>query len=71
MKTMFFLWMFPARKMWEQYRAMRSSNCRNCDKYFHCKGNYNAVYSCSGNRSANRRTAETIRYAHAQSERIM
>ncbi|KAI0222276.1 hypothetical protein LSAT2_026485 [Lamellibrachia satsuma] len=35
-------------KMFWQYRAMRSANCRNCDKYFHCQANYNAVYLCSG-----------------------
>jgi len=46
------------RMMCEQFNAMRMANCRNCDKYFHCKGNYNAVYRCSGPNT--RRTAELI-----------
>ena len=27
---------------------MIRANCRNCDKYFHCQGNYEAVYKCRG-----------------------
>jgi len=34
--------------MWSAYNDMRAANCRNCDKYFHCIGNYNAVHQCSG-----------------------
>jgi len=47
-----------ARKMNEQFNAMRRANCLNCDKYFHCKANYNAVYNCTG--SNRRETAEYI-----------
>ncbi|KAI0222270.1 hypothetical protein LSAT2_026478 [Lamellibrachia satsuma] len=36
------------RKMLTQYLAMQYANCRNCDKYFHCQANFNAVYLCSG-----------------------
>ncbi|KAI0239621.1 hypothetical protein LSAT2_009669, partial [Lamellibrachia satsuma] len=31
-------------KMYSQYRKMQTVGCKNCDKYFHCQGNYNAVH---------------------------
>uniref|UniRef100_A0A023G8Q6 Putative serum amyloid a n=1 Tax=Amblyomma triste TaxID=251400 RepID=A0A023G8Q6_AMBTT len=34
------------RMLWH-YRRMQSVNCRNCDKYFHCQANYQAV-RCKG-----------------------
>ncbi|OXA63196.1 serum amyloid A-5 protein [Folsomia candida] len=37
-----------AGKMWTNYNAMKAANCRNCDKYFHCQGNYEAVRNCRG-----------------------
>ena len=37
-----------ASKMRQAYNEMTRVNCRNCDLYFHCIGNYNAVYECSG-----------------------
>ena len=37
-----------ARKMREAYNEMVRVNCRNCDLYFHCIGNYKAVRECSG-----------------------
>lgn len=37
-----------AGKMWDNYNKMKSANCKNCDKYFHCQGNYEAVHKCSG-----------------------
>ena len=46
-------------KMLSQYRKMRSVSCTNCDKYFHCQGNYNAVHSCVG--AAARTAAAAIR----------
>ena len=36
------------------------NNCVNCDKYFHCQGNYEAVYNC-GNSDKARHAAEIIR----------
>ena len=27
---------------------MKEANCPNCGEYFHCKGNYEAVYECDG-----------------------
>ncbi|XP_041352140.1 serum amyloid A-5 protein-like isoform X2 [Gigantopelta aegis] len=30
----------------DAYDEMKDSNCMHCDKYFHCMGNYNAVYRC-------------------------
>ncbi|KAI0222275.1 hypothetical protein LSAT2_026484 [Lamellibrachia satsuma] len=35
-------------EMFDQYLLMRYGNCTNCDKYFHCQANYNAVRLCSG-----------------------
>ncbi|KAG4067097.1 hypothetical protein HA402_000088 [Bradysia odoriphaga] len=35
-------------EMTAAYNEMVRANCANCDKYFHCIGNYNAVYKCSG-----------------------
>ncbi len=34
--------------MWTAFNDLKAANCRNCDKYFHCIGNYNAVYRCNG-----------------------
>ncbi|CAN7989454.1 unnamed protein product [Ixodes hexagonus] len=33
--------------MFGQYRRMNRANCRNCDKYFHCVANRNAM-RCGG-----------------------
>jgi serum amyloid A protein len=44
----------------QAYNDMQSANCRNCDKYFHCRGNYDAVYTCFGNRQENIRIAKRI-----------
>ncbi|KAK2166450.1 hypothetical protein LSH36_39g12013 [Paralvinella palmiformis] len=41
------------------FQEMRSANCKNCDKYFHCSGNYNAVFNCHRS-DLNRKTAEII-----------
>ena len=32
--------------MLEKYIEMRTAGCIGCDKYFHCKANYNAVTKC-------------------------
>ncbi|XP_064468730.1 serum amyloid A-5 protein-like [Ornithodoros turicata] len=48
-----------ARQMLAGYTEMRRANCRNCDKYFHCQANYNAVSRCGRSRSA-RETARKI-----------
>ena len=50
-----------ASKMLQNYNQMRNVQCRNCDKYFHCQGNYEAVYRC-GNLDRARRAAKVIRY---------
>jgi Serum amyloid A protein len=47
-----------AARMWDAYNDMKAANCKNCDKYFHCRGNYDAVYRCRG--ILQRATAETI-----------
>nr|CAH0112525.1 unnamed protein product [Daphnia galeata] len=49
-----------AGKMWDAYNEMRRVNCKFCDKYFHCMGNYNAVYSCSGSEEDKKCTAKKI-----------
>lgn len=49
-----------ASQMAASYSQMSWYSCRNCDKYFHCKGNYNAVRRCGGS-SDTRRAAEVIR----------
>ncbi|XP_077520479.1 uncharacterized protein LOC144130432 isoform X1 [Amblyomma americanum] len=33
-----------ARKLFVNYR--RSMYCQHCDSYFHCQGNYEAIYEC-------------------------
>ncbi|XP_050039906.1 uncharacterized protein [Dermacentor andersoni] len=33
-----------ARKLFVNYR--RSMYCHNCNAYFHCQGNYEAIYDC-------------------------
>ncbi len=48
----------PGTKLSARYWEMGSANCLYCDKYFHCKGNYDAVYTCGGNKVNNRRIAE-------------
>ena len=35
-----------ATHMLVQYVEMRLAKCKGCDKYFHCKANYNAVTLC-------------------------
>ncbi|XP_046451277.1 serum amyloid A-5 protein-like [Daphnia pulex] len=49
-----------ARKMWDAYNEMKRVQCKNCDRYFHCMGNYNAVYSCSGSMDDKKATAKQI-----------
>jgi len=34
--------------MRQAYNEMVRVQCKNCDKYFHCQGNYEAVHRCSG-----------------------
>ncbi|XP_013783005.1 uncharacterized protein LOC106467222 [Limulus polyphemus] len=46
-------------EMFKSYKKMSSVKCINCDKYFHCQGNYNAVYRCN-QKSQSIRTAEVI-----------
>ncbi|CAF3037737.1 unnamed protein product [Rotaria sp. Silwood2] len=46
----------PGEKLRAQYNAMTDANCMNCDKFFHCQGNYDAVYLCG-------KTANNIRIA--------
>jgi len=36
-----------SRELWQAYQQLRNADCLNCDKYFHCIGNYNAVYRYS------------------------
>ncbi|XP_077546414.1 serum amyloid A-5 protein-like [Haemaphysalis longicornis] len=48
-----------AGKLQSAYDEMRSANCINCDKYFHCIGNYRAMNQC-GNSDAARRAAEAV-----------
>ncbi|KAH6946320.1 hypothetical protein HPB50_012774 [Hyalomma asiaticum] len=48
-----------AGKLQAAYSAMRDANCINCDKYFHCIGNYRAVHECNNSEDA-RRAAEAI-----------
>lgn len=45
-------------EMTKAYNEMVRVACKNCDKYFHCIGNYNAVYKCSG--ILQETTAETM-----------
>lgn len=40
-----------------QYDEMIEANCRNCDKFFHCQGNYNAAIGC-GKTDNNKRIAK-------------
>jgi serum amyloid A protein len=37
-----------ANKMRQNYNEMKRANCLDCDPYFHCMGNYEAVYKCRG-----------------------
>ncbi|XP_077507088.1 serum amyloid A-5 protein-like [Amblyomma americanum] len=48
-----------AGKLQSAYNELRAANCINCDKYFHCMGNYRAVRECN-NSGAARRVAEAI-----------
>ncbi|XP_037560325.1 serum amyloid A protein [Dermacentor silvarum] len=48
-----------AGKLQAAYSALRDANCINCDKYFHCIGNYRAVYECNNSEDA-RRAAQAI-----------
>ena len=47
-------------KMKANYDEMVRVRCKNCDKYFHCRGNYEAVHKCGG--ILQRTTAEILRY---------
>ena len=42
-------------KLKANYDAMSAANCMKCDKYFHCQGNYDAVYKCSNANLAERK----------------
>ncbi|CAF1291253.1 unnamed protein product [Adineta steineri] len=42
-----------------RYLEMQTANCKNCDKFFHCKGNFDAVHRC-GNTDNARRIAKKI-----------
>ena len=48
-----YLFSCPGRELNSQYKEMKAANCKNCDKYFHCKGNFNAVKNCPGIESYN------------------
>ncbi|XP_037286842.1 serum amyloid A-2 protein [Rhipicephalus microplus] len=48
-----------AGKLQAAYSAMSDANCVNCDKYFHCIGNFRAVTEC-GNSEEARNAAEVI-----------
>jgi serum amyloid A protein len=47
----------PGRMLKVQYDEMIEANCRNCDKFFHCQGNYNAAIGC-GKTDNNKRIAK-------------
>ncbi|CAF3688335.1 unnamed protein product [Rotaria sp. Silwood1] len=49
----------PGRQLKVQYDEMKTANCMNCDKFFHCQGNYNAVHVC-GKTTINIRIAKKI-----------
>ena len=46
--------------MWQAYHEMQNASCRVCSKYFHCLGNYNAVFKCDGDRLEKINTATRI-----------
>jgi hypothetical protein len=48
------------KKLKESFDQMNAANCKFCDKYFHCKGNYDAVYGCSGSIDTKRATAKKL-----------
>ncbi|KAK2143758.1 hypothetical protein LSH36_815g03000 [Paralvinella palmiformis] len=47
------------KAMMDAYTGLVNANCINCDKYFHCVGNYNAVYGCQKS-PTNIKTAKII-----------
>ena len=48
-------------KMYEMYGKMKDVNCINCDKYFHCQSNYNAIYTnCPDASGSGRDTAINV-----------
>ncbi|CAF1386589.1 unnamed protein product, partial [Rotaria sordida] len=49
----------PSRQLRTRYNEMTTANCKNCDKFFHCQGNYDAVYLC-GKTPNNIRIAKKI-----------
>ncbi|CAF1459601.1 unnamed protein product [Rotaria magnacalcarata] len=49
----------PGRMLKARYNEMKAANCKNCDKFFHCKGNFDAVYRC-GESDQTRRIAKKI-----------
>ncbi len=53
--------MLSARAFRTQYLAMNRADCFCCDKYFHCLGNYNAVYECDGDRDLLKALAKLMR----------
>ncbi|XP_064472960.1 serum amyloid A-2 protein-like [Ornithodoros turicata] len=40
------------REMFRGYQTMRRARCRNCERYFHCQANYNAVKNCNKSQAA-------------------
>lgn len=57
-----------ARELWNAYQEMRAANCKNCDKYFHCIGNYQAMKNC-GNSEEARRGAEAMSNCREEADR--
>jgi hypothetical protein len=44
----------PGKMLNARYNEMKTANCKNCDKFFHCKGNSDAVYQCGNDAKARR-----------------
>ncbi|XP_076366054.1 uncharacterized protein LOC143254985 [Tachypleus tridentatus] len=47
------------KEMFKSLYKMTTRKCINCDEYFHCQGNYNAVFNCDQNLRS-RQTAVAI-----------
>jgi len=47
-----------ALNLFIRYSQMQYYQCPNCDKYFHCQGNFDAVYFCGTNITENARIAK-------------
>ncbi|CAF1039414.1 unnamed protein product [Adineta steineri] len=57
----------PGGMLKAQFNQMTKANCLNCDKFFHCQRNYDAVYRC-GNSAKNQRIAEKISNCREQAQ---